>query len=103
MPNTVKLCPGCGTETMNISGCDHIKCVMKGCSVHWCYFCGERFPEKDIYPHMSLMHGGYCGGGGMGKRDKIVMNASEEIRDCRGNIYFIHCFRAFLNQKTTLA
>jgi hypothetical protein len=61
--NTVKLCPGCGTETVRVSGCDHIKCAMKGCSVHWYYFCGEGFPEKDIYPHMSQAHGGYYGGG----------------------------------------
>ena len=57
----VKPCPGCGTMTEKIGGCDHIQCT--GCGTHWCYFCGGMFPEKDIYRHMSEAHGGFFGGG----------------------------------------
>jgi hypothetical protein len=67
--NTVKVCLGCDTETVKISRCDHIKYAMSGCSVHWCYFCGKGFPEKDIYPHMSRAHGGYYGGGYWDKKE----------------------------------
>ncbi|CAK4030893.1 ariadne-like RING finger [Lecanosticta acicola] len=53
-------CPGCGIETEKIGGCDHVQCTQ--CSVHWCFFCGERQHEKDIYAHMREEHGGYYGG-----------------------------------------
>jgi hypothetical protein len=58
-----KACPGCGVMTEKVGGCDHIACMMKGCGAHWCYFCGEGFPEREIYRHMSQVHGGYYGGG----------------------------------------
>ena len=59
--SNIKPCPGCGTMTEKICGCDHIQCT--GCGTHWCYFCGGMFPEKDIYRHMSEAHGGFFDGG----------------------------------------
>jgi hypothetical protein len=35
---------------------------VKGCGVHWCFFCGGRFEEDTIYTHMSDAHGGYYEG-----------------------------------------
>ncbi|CAM6111704.1 unnamed protein product [Calypogeia fissa] len=60
--NRSKPCPGCGTLTEKISGCDHISCPVKSCGAHWCYFCGEAFPERKIYDHLNERHGGYYGG-----------------------------------------
>lgn len=57
----VKHCPGCGVLTQKTGGCDHIACTT--CGTHWCYFCGERSSEKEIYRHMSVAHGGFFGGG----------------------------------------
>lgn len=58
---TTRRCPGCNILTEKISGCDHVQCT--ACGAHWCYFFGGKFPEKGIYPHMSLAHGGFYGGG----------------------------------------
>jgi hypothetical protein len=59
----VKPCPGCGTLTEKISGCDHITCTVGGCGTHWCYFCGKGYNKNRIYDHMNLVHGGYYDGG----------------------------------------
>jgi hypothetical protein len=59
----VKPCPGCGTQTEKISGCDHILCPIRGCHIHWCYFCGKGPFKEGVYRHMSDKHGGYYGGG----------------------------------------
>ncbi|CAK7222883.1 hypothetical protein SBRCBS47491_005015 [Sporothrix bragantina] len=55
-------CPGCGTMTQKISGCDHITCTVDGCGAHWCFFCGKAVPEDSIYEHMRQEHGGWYGG-----------------------------------------
>ncbi|CAK7200505.1 hypothetical protein SEUCBS139899_003201 [Sporothrix eucalyptigena] len=52
-------CPGCGTMTEKISGCDHITCTVHGCNTHWCFFCGEEVSASYIYEHMSSEHGGW--------------------------------------------
>ncbi|KAH8674263.1 hypothetical protein BX600DRAFT_410795 [Xylariales sp. PMI_506] len=52
----IKCCPGCGTATEKLSGCDHISCP---CGQHWCFYCGEGTSELDIYEHMSRDHGGW--------------------------------------------
>ncbi|KAN0089026.1 hypothetical protein V8E51_019286 [Hyaloscypha variabilis] len=57
-----KACPGCGTMTEKVSGCDHITCTVRGCGVHWCFFCGGKFDQGTIYSHMSTEHGGYYNG-----------------------------------------
>jgi hypothetical protein len=57
-----KKCPGCGVVTEKVSGCDHITCMMNGCGAHWCYICGEGFPERLIYRHLNQVHKGYYGG-----------------------------------------
>jgi len=61
---SMKKCPGCGTMTEKVSGCDHITCTVNGCGTHWCFFCGGKFDQDTIYPHMNEHHGGYYGGGG---------------------------------------
>ncbi|KAI1499927.1 hypothetical protein F5X99DRAFT_419581 [Biscogniauxia marginata] len=58
----IKNCPGCDTPTEKRDGCDHIHCPMPGCGVDWCFFCGKRVPEHDIYMHMSDEHGGWYDG-----------------------------------------
>ncbi|KAJ6009252.1 hypothetical protein N7522_004268 [Penicillium canescens] len=62
MVDTIKPCPKCGTMTLRISGCGHIKCSVQGCGVDWCYFCGKEFSDDEIYKHMSEEHGGFFGG-----------------------------------------
>lgn len=52
-------CPGCGTMTEKMGGCDHISCTVPGCNAHWCFFCGELVGEAAIYEHMSREHGGW--------------------------------------------
>ncbi|KAL2074826.1 hypothetical protein VTL71DRAFT_8605 [Oculimacula yallundae] len=59
---SVKECPGCGTMTEKISGCDHITCTVEGCGAHWCFYCGENSDESSIYAHMNEAHGGFYGG-----------------------------------------
>ena len=56
-------CPGCGTPTQKMGGCDHIQCTVPGCSAHWCFFCGKQCDESTIYEHMRYEHGGLYGGG----------------------------------------
>ncbi|KAF9531699.1 hypothetical protein CPB83DRAFT_848576 [Crepidotus variabilis] len=34
-------CPGCGVIVEKIEGCDHITCTTTGCSVHFCWRCGQ--------------------------------------------------------------
>ncbi|KAI5923449.1 hypothetical protein F4810DRAFT_701179 [Camillea tinctor] len=58
----IKECPGCGTPTEKLGGCDHIQCAVPGCDAHWCFFCGLKVPEEKIYVHMSEEHGGWYGG-----------------------------------------
>ncbi|KAI0602057.1 hypothetical protein F4775DRAFT_603641 [Biscogniauxia sp. FL1348] len=58
----IKDCPGCGTPTEKLGGCDHIQCVVPGCGAHWCFFCGLKVSEEEIYVHMSEEHGGWYGG-----------------------------------------
>ncbi|KAK1634128.1 dihydroxyacid dehydratase [Colletotrichum phormii] len=58
----VRNCPGCGTATEKLGGCDHITCTVPGCNAHWCFACGENVGEADIYDHMSDAHGGMWGG-----------------------------------------
>ena len=60
----VKACPGCGTPTEKIRGCNHITCTVPDCGTHWCYLCGGKFDADTIYPHMEEVHGGYYGDGG---------------------------------------
>ncbi|OHE91345.1 dihydroxyacid dehydratase [Colletotrichum orchidophilum] len=59
----VRKCPGCGTPTEKMGGCDHITCTVPGCHAHWCFFCGENVGMDDIYTHMSEAHGGMWAGG----------------------------------------
>ena len=47
-------CPKCGHGIIKIDGCNHIRCV---CGCHWCYQCGNEFPETVIYDHMREKHG----------------------------------------------
>jgi hypothetical protein len=54
-----KECPECGILTEKVGGCDHIECQVPTCGTHWCFFCGEKSTEDDIYGHMDTDHGGY--------------------------------------------
>lgn len=67
----IKRCPGCGVWTQKISGCDHIVCAVRGCGVHWCWFCaGGPFGEREVYRHLRDVHGGwYTGGDGEEEED----------------------------------
>ncbi|CAM6121807.1 unnamed protein product [Calypogeia fissa] len=56
-----KECPGCGALTQKRSGCNHITCVVPNCGAHWCFECGGRFDEGEIYGHMQAEHGGFYG------------------------------------------
>lgn len=60
----IKACPGCGTMTEKVSGCDHITCTVGGCGAHWCFYCGKEESESTIYSHMNEEHGGFYGGAG---------------------------------------
>ncbi|KAM0259347.1 hypothetical protein ACHAQJ_003379 [Trichoderma viride] len=51
----IRCCPGCGVATEKTYGCDHITCP---CGTHWCYACGEKSDEREIYEHMAQEHGG---------------------------------------------
>lgn len=48
-------CPGCHAPSTKVSGCDHMTCPV--CSAHWCWRCGGKFEEEDIYDHMDKEHG----------------------------------------------
>ncbi|EAU90619.2 hypothetical protein CC1G_01003 [Coprinopsis cinerea okayama7 len=39
--NGWRYCPGCKTPIQKASGCNHMTCGTPGCSVHFCYTCGE--------------------------------------------------------------
>ena len=52
----VKTCPGCRATIEKTSGCNHIKCQ---CGQHWCWFCGEKSTDVDIYFHMEMEHGSF--------------------------------------------
>ena len=54
-------CPGCGTITEKLYGCNHITCTVAGCGSHWCYSCGGKFDQDAIYGHMEEAHGGLYG------------------------------------------
>ncbi len=58
----IKECPGCGTTTEKMSGCDHITCPVEGCGTHWCFNCGKAVPLEEIYTHITREHGGLYGG-----------------------------------------
>lgn len=62
----IKPCPTCGTMTEKIAGCGHITCPVEGCGTCWCYFCGEKVPENNIYDHMAMDHGGIFERGDLG-------------------------------------
>ena len=53
-----KKCPGCGVMTQKTGGCDHIQCAVPTCGVHWCFFCGEKPDENEIYEHIENEHEG---------------------------------------------
>jgi hypothetical protein len=53
-----KQCPGCGVMTEKTGGCNHITCVVPTCGVHWCFFCGVKSDENEIYEHMENEHEG---------------------------------------------
>jgi hypothetical protein len=59
----VKQCPNCKTPTQKSVGCDHLTCT---CGAHWCWACGTAFDSREIYGHMSKVHGGYYAGGDYG-------------------------------------
>jgi hypothetical protein len=61
----IKSCPGCGTATEKMGGCDHMSCAVPKCGTHWCWHCGAKVPLKEIYRHMDEEHGGWYGGGVM--------------------------------------
>lgn len=63
----VKKCPGCGVRSQKSYGCDHVQCPVKGCGVHWCWNCGKASSQREIYSHMSEMHGGYDAQGAWGQ------------------------------------
>ena len=46
--------------TQKSSGCDHLQCP--SCGTHWCFFCGQAKPEREIYAHMANDHGGWFDG-----------------------------------------
>ncbi|KAI8305611.1 hypothetical protein K4K61_005171 [Colletotrichum sp. SAR11_59] len=58
----IRQCPGCGTLTEKMGGCDHISCTVPGCGAHWCFFCGENVGLADIYDHMDRVHNGWWDG-----------------------------------------
>ncbi|KAF1964821.1 hypothetical protein BU23DRAFT_50519 [Bimuria novae-zelandiae CBS 107.79] len=62
----VKKCPGCGVRSQKIYGCDHVRCPIKTCGVHWCWGCGKAFTQRVIFEHMSDEHGGYNAEGAWG-------------------------------------
>ncbi|PSS12568.1 hypothetical protein M430DRAFT_36658 [Amorphotheca resinae ATCC 22711] len=63
MREKMKECPGCGTMTEKIGGCNHIACTVRECETHWCFLCGGKFDQEMIYDHMQKDHGGYYGHG----------------------------------------
>ncbi|KAK2761022.1 dihydroxyacid dehydratase [Colletotrichum kahawae] len=58
----IRNCPGCGTPTEKMGGCDHITCTVPGCGAHWCFFCGGIVGYADIYDHMDRVHNGWWNG-----------------------------------------
>ena len=38
---TIKLCPHCGEYGELASGCNYIKCPVKGCGGEWCWVCDK--------------------------------------------------------------
>ncbi|KAK7189529.1 hypothetical protein DPSP01_001523 [Paraphaeosphaeria sporulosa] len=62
----VKKCPGCGVRSQKSYGCDHVRCPIKTCGVHWCWSCAKMFTQRDIYNHMSGAHGGWDAEGAWG-------------------------------------
>lgn len=62
----VKKCPGCGVRSQKSYGCDHVRCPIKTCGVHWCWSCAKTFSQRQIYDHMSSAHGGWDAEGAWG-------------------------------------
>ena len=58
----IKHCPNeeCGVAIEKISGCNHMEC--SACEQHWCWYCGEKSTNEEIYGHMETEHGGYFAG-----------------------------------------
>ena len=71
----VKRCPRCRVPIEKTEGCNHVECrsVMPylvflhlglmscRCGVHVCWRCLGTFAAREIYNHMSSVHGGYYG------------------------------------------
>jgi ankyrin repeat protein len=38
-------CPTCNTPTEQISGCNHMTCIVKSCKSHFCFNCGKKLRE----------------------------------------------------------
>ncbi|KAF2860407.1 hypothetical protein K470DRAFT_217171, partial [Piedraia hortae CBS 480.64] len=54
---TQRQCPGCGIWTEKIAGCDHLRCVVRSCGVHWCWLCRFRAETEDkVYRHLREVH-----------------------------------------------
>lgn len=60
----IKHCPNeeCRVAIQKTSGCNHMEC--SACGQHWCWCCGEKSTEGEIYGHMENEHGGYYAGEG---------------------------------------
>ncbi|RDL35864.1 uncharacterized protein BP5553_06476 [Venustampulla echinocandica] len=54
-----KCCPGCTVLTEKSYGCGHMDCP---CGTTWCWFCGEKSTQTDIYRHMDKQHNGWFAG-----------------------------------------
>lgn len=52
----IKHCPKCAVPTEKSGGCNHITCI---CKCDWCFVCGGEYDSKEIYYHMSVVHGGF--------------------------------------------
>lgn len=52
---SARKCPRCGIPCEKIGGCDHITCPQ--CNIDWCWRCGAKLSEEDIYPHLYSCRG----------------------------------------------
>ncbi|KAG7094637.1 hypothetical protein E1B28_005461 [Marasmius oreades] len=50
-----KRCPSCDVWMEKTEGCNHMSCK---CGAHVCWECMKAFAQKDIYEHMTVVHGG---------------------------------------------
>ena len=61
--NVGKICPFCHEVVIKEEGCNRIPCK---CGKHWCYACPRGYAfgsenSRDVYNHLSKVHGGYWG------------------------------------------